>query len=545
MQVNMDKQDLITEPPCSEPNLSEPSISETELDVDTDNTNVWQRLSPIAIVYFGVKFIVGLLGNIVYLAPALILGYKQLVENPWIWGPAIIAGLALITLSAFLSFYFFQYRLSNGHIEIRSGVLAKKYVNLPFGRIQNVKLEQPIYYRPWHFTCLQLDTAGSAKQEAKIVALKSSFAEALKKEILASHKTAPSDEATEAESAQNFETLEVNDSEKVINRRSLTDLVIHGLTNNRIWLFLGGLAPFFDDIGNYVVDFFTSLGIDLEQLFSFADKSWWQISIYALTLTFIIFVPITLFSVAGSIISFYDYKLSKIGDRYIRRSGLFTKHEVTMRFSRLQMIVRQQDWLDVLLKRINLKFEQSNANMQNMQPGAHNNKIIVPSIKEGECRFLIRDVYPDSKLFTLPFKAISKRFLLRNIGFILTPIFVCLASFFVVIEQYKIALLLTPVYAVLSLLVYCRWRRWGYNHDENYIYIRKGQLGVDYYCFPKFKVQQTTYKQSKFLKPHKLCSIKFVLASGGQTIPFIPEQEGFDLLNDVLYQLETTRKPWM
>jgi len=36
-----------------------------------------------------------------------------------------------------------------------------------------------------------------------------------------------------------------------------------------------------------------------------------------------------LFSVTGAIFSFYGYTLSKVEGRYIRRSGLFTKHEVS------------------------------------------------------------------------------------------------------------------------------------------------------------------------------------------------------------------------
>ncbi|MDP5041087.1 MAG: hypothetical protein NWQ26_09510, partial [Paraglaciecola sp.] len=38
--------------------------------------------------------------------------------------------------------------------------------------------------------------------------------------------------------------------EQLINQRSLPDLVLHGITNNRVWILLGGLAPFYDNIVN-------------------------------------------------------------------------------------------------------------------------------------------------------------------------------------------------------------------------------------------------------------------------------------------------------
>jgi putative membrane protein len=509
------------------------------------NTKDWQRISPIAIIYFLAKFVVGFLSNIVVFLPALYLSYDNVIAHPHLWLPIGSGILALIGLSTFLSFYFFQYRLYQDHIEIRSGVISKTYVNLPFAKIQNVKLEQPIYYRPFGFTCLQLDTAGSAKQEAKVVALKIEFAEQLKKEILAQHKIASLAVLDEKNDILNDSTSDEKDTEVILNTRSISDLIIHGLTNNRIWIFLGGLAPFFDDFGRYIVDFFNELGIDLEKFLTFADKPMWQIGLYAVTLTFIILLPFTLFSIAGSIITFYNYTLSKVGDRYIRRSGLLTKYEVIMRLSRLQMVVRQQDWLDVILKRINLKFEQSNSALNQYQASAENSRIIVPSINPTECLALIDDVYPENKMMDVNYHSISKRFLLRNLGYILTPIFVLLSIFFVIDDKANILLAITPVYMFLSLLIYMRWLRWGYAKDDDFVYIRKGYFGVDYYCFPIYKAQQVQFKQSWFQKRHRLSSVRIVLAAGAQDIPFIQQALAYRLLDTTIYQVESSRKSWM
>ncbi|NQZ22862.1 MAG: PH domain-containing protein [Colwellia sp.] len=512
---------------------------------DLQNTQDWQRISPIAILYFLVKFITGILSNIVVLLPMLYLGYDSFMAHPHLFAPVALGLLAVIITSTFLSFYFFQYRLNQDHIEIRSGVISKKYVNLPFAKIQNVKLEQPLYYRPFGFTCLQLDTAGSAKQEAKVVALKIDFAEQLKKEILAQHQSVNSVSTNNHDDTDNNALPHEHVDEVILNTRSIPDLIIHGLTNNRIWIFLGGLAPFFDDFGNYIIEFFQGLGIDLEKVLTISDKPMWQIGLYALTLTFIILLPFTLFSIAGSIITFYNYTLSKVGDRYIRRSGLLTKYEVTMRLARLQMVVRQQDWLDVLLKRINLKFEQSNSGINQFQAGAQNSRIIVPSINSDECLALINDVYPENKMIDIAYQRISKRFLLRNLGFILTPIFLALSILFITIDKANVISAIVPIYSFISLLIYMRWLRWGYAKDDNFIYIRKGYFGVDYYCFPIYKTQQVQFKQSWFQQRHQLCSIRLILAAGAQDIPFILQDDGYQLLDNALYQVESSRQSWM
>jgi len=514
-------------------------------------TNKWQRISPIAMLYFIIKILGGIAGNIIYLTPAILIGYKNILANPHLWFPVGGLIILLILIGTFLSFYFFQYRLSNGHIEIRSGVLFKKHVNLPFTRIQNVKLEQPIYYRFFGYTCMQLDTAGSQKQEANVVALKLDFAEALKREILAANEldstvndTLQGGTSSDKSYAKQSENSTHN-NEVLLNTRSLSDLVIHGLTNNRIWIFLGGLAPFFDKIGTSVVNFFLDFGIDIKQFFVVADKSWWQVGLFALSLTFLFMLLLSLFSVAGAILSYYNFTLTKSDDRYIRRSGLLTKHEVTMRLSRLQMIVRQQDWLDVILKRMNVKFEQINATIQSYQQGANNNKIIVPSVKEHEYQALINDVYPENQQENINYQRINKRFLLRNIGYFITPVYLLVLGILIYHSQINLILGASVVFVLICVLIYCRWKRWGYAIDSNFIYIRKGMLGVDYFCFPIYKIQQTQFMQSYFLRRHKLCSVQFILAAGAQKIPFIPEEIGQYLINNALYKVENSRKSWM
>jgi putative membrane protein len=537
----------------------------TSTNSDNENTagtlqtpNDWQVLSPVAILYFTASIFKHLLGNLIFLIPALALSYKSLFEHPLIWLPAILAAFALLTLFAFVSFKVYRYRLTDNNIEIRSGIFSKKHLNLPFSRVQNVKIEQPIYYRFTGHACLQLDTAGSAKNEAKLVAIKLDFAQQLKTRIQSQVDTDAVDINQDNMSADAVEQSKISDKhvqhETVINRRKLSDLVIHGITSNRIWIFLGGLAPFYDNIFDSISQWLTSLGIDLNELFSLQTHSLLEVGLYALSLTMLIMLVLVSFSVIGAIVSFYGYTLSKLDDKYIRRSGLFTKHEVSMRLSRLQMIVQKQDWLDVLLKRINLKFEQSNTFGKNLSSSAASSKIIVPSIKPNECQTLIDDAYPNNNLNALicnnRFESISRRFILRNIVFVLLPLWLIISistlmSDKLMNEQLMILALVNVLFIGLCGLVVLRWKRWGIATDVNFVYLRKGLIGVDYYCFPAYKLQQTQFKQNIFMKRRQLATVKFILASGSLKVPMITEKLAYDLIDDGLYQVESSQKSWM
>ncbi|MFT5837723.1 MAG: putative membrane protein [Flavobacteriales bacterium] len=514
----------------------------------------WQVLSPVAILYFAVSVFKHLFNNVIYLIPALAVSYKSLFEHPFIWLPGILMTFAMLTLFAFVSFKVYRYRLTDDNIEIRSGIFSKKHLNLPFSRVQNIKIEQPIYYRLTGHACLQLDTAGSAKNEAKLVAIKLDFAQQLKTRI---QSQVPKDTIDSYQNDMSADTSElVNDSpdnqvvhEKVLNQRKLSDLVIHGITSNRIWIFLGGLAPFYDNIFDSISEGLTDLGIDFTQLFSLQTHSLLEVGLYVLSLTMLIMLVLVSFSVIGAIVSFYGYTLSKLDDKYIRRSGLFTKHEVSMGLSRLQMIVQKQDWLDVVLQRINLKFEQSNSFGKNLNSSAASSKIIVPSIKPIECQTLIDDAYPGNTLSALVsndgFAAISKRFILRNIIFVFMPLWLIITSSTLMNDEYMMSALMSVLFLCIIALVFLRWKRWGIARDENFVYLRKGLFGIDYYCFPTYKLQQTQFKQNLLMKKRQLASVKFILASGSLVVPMVHEKLAYELIDEGLYQVESCEKSWM
>jgi len=99
--------------------------------------------------------------------------------------------------------------------------------------------------------------------------------------------------------------------------------------------------------------------------------------------------------------------------------------------------------------------------------------------------------------------------------------------------------------AWLLLLIVLRWWRWGYDLDEQFLYVRKGLIGVDHYCVPVFKVQQVQYRQSWLLERHGLCHLTLVFASGALKIPFVPWADAQVIFNYSLYQAESSGKSWM
>ncbi|MEG3768330.1 PH domain-containing protein [Alteromonas sp. 14N.309.X.WAT.G.H12] len=511
----------------------------------TGNTP-WQRLPLVSILYFIISTTLQFVRQFIVAISVLAYSVSSTdIQGSTFFIPGLVVLVIVIICSGFMSFWFYHYRVHHRHVEIRSGVLKRRNINLPFWRIQNVKIERPFYYRLTQYAVLVLDTAGSAEEEAKIVAITIADAQGLRQQILSAGDNDQDDQDGDAPSEKSENETSPLLTETVINRREVKDLILHGLTNNRVWIILGALAPFYDDIGSAFYGWLDAMGLSLEVLFPSEQVAWWQLSLYVISLMLLALGIMASASVAGAVITYYNYTLSRTSDRYIRRSGLFSLQEVSMRQSRIQKISIKQDWLDYLLKRANLFFEQNKTGRQAEQELHSTSKLLVPSVTYPEAKILAMDGMPANQLYQIPFTRIHRRFISRYLFWFVLPI----SSLILALAYVELGVLaVLPALAmavVLSGIVYVRWRRWGIAIDTQYCYVRKGLVGIDRYCFALHKVQQVVISQSLFMRRRDLANIRFILASGEVSVPFLPYQQALYLANRVLWEVESQRRSWM
>ncbi len=508
---------------------------------DTETQGNWSQVAPIGILYFIQNFIVIVLNNVFYMLPILFLLWDKLKASPWIALLIFTGILGLVIGFAVLSFVFFRYRLFEGSVEVKSGIIFKKHINLPFNRIQNVKIEQPFYYRPFGYASLAFDSGGSLSQEARLIALRLDSAQSLRQQI---SENKAEREITEArhESFTDSSTRHDVINETVINTRSIGDLAMHGVTSNRVYLLLAFVAPFIDDIIEYFSDRFAGWGLNIQS--HIENDPTWQIGLYVIAL-FLFFLGImTVLSIIGAIILFWGFTLSKTQEKFIRRSGLINRHEVAVPISRIQIAIMKQDWLDTLFGRMNLRLDQLNAQANAANPEALANKLMIPSVFAYQCRDILAYVFPEHQLHNTAFLSIKKMFITRFVLWLVLPITLGLTVLFAYHDDPNWWILwLTPV--ALSALIWLRWRRWGFAYTDDYIYIKKGLLGVDRYCIPVHKIQRVSISQSYWMRRSQVASIKFHLASGGYSIPLIDETIAKQLQSVILYQIESQARSWM
>ena len=144
---------------------------------------------------------------------------------------------------AFIRYWFFRYQIGADSILIREGVLKKKQLDIKFKRIQAVNTTQNVIFRPFDLVTVQLDTAGSAKQEGYLPAIKSALAESLKARLR--------DETRADDTPTDEETDSTDASRKILSLTNF-DMVRIGLSSKQALIILALLSPLLDNIGNRI-----------------------------------------------------------------------------------------------------------------------------------------------------------------------------------------------------------------------------------------------------------------------------------------------------
>ena len=502
--------------------------------IDPERRN-WRRLSPWSVLHNIASTLRQLLNNFIVLVP-LAYGLLQL-ESPVMILAAVFGIIALIILFAALRYFYFSYQMSDDRVLVREGVIFRRQLELAFVRIQNVTFEHPFYFRPMGLVTVKIDSAGSSGDEVHLSALSLERAQMIRRDILA-HKADIAD-SDPLESSERVTTNQAADgSGELLLERGMTDLVLHGLTNNRAWIILGGVGAVYGQFAETINDYLTSRGLDLSRIFT--SQSIWELILMVISACVLSVMLVAVLSVSGAIFSYYGFVLRGTDDSLSVRRGLFTKSEIHMQKSRIQNIFQRQDWLDRLLGRVNLIFEQ----ISHTAGGRADAKLLVPTISVKQALELSRRVFAVPDFKTLNFTSVNRRYLFKGVA-----IFSCLYlgswTWAAGIEAWWVCMLILPVWCLHLLLLFVAWKRKGVAIDGGMVIIRQGLIGTDYIVIPAFKLQMVRIRQSWLMKRPDLAHVDLSVASRVGRVPYLSGNVARNLAKYCLYEAESTNRSWM
>lgn len=508
------------------------------MNVVADEDENWQKLSAWSVLHFIASFLKQLGGSLIATIP-VIYGISSL-DDPLLVVAVVSALITLTITYAILQYVYFSYQVTNDSVLVRKGILFKKQINLGFERIQNVSFKHPFYFRPLELVTVKIDSAGSSDDEVYLSALGGRHAQLIHDQITAAKLVLGQSPEENSESVNDFPARSASKTgRRFLIDRSLWDLVIHGLTNNRAWIILGALGAVYGQFKEQLLTFIADLGFDVSGFLS--DQTIPVVVLLLLSAFFLSLLIVGVMSVVGSIFSYYNYKLYDTDDAFTVNRGLLTRHEIHIKKSRIQNVYFRQDWLDRVLGRVNLIFEQLSHKTQ----GQDDVKLLVPTVTLAEAQWLTRKVMPLPDMESLSFTSISKRYCFRNValwGLLYLPAVLLAAGS-------EDAVWIVPAVFVLYFLhaglLYRSWKCKGIAVDADAVVVRQGIFGIDYLVIPAYKLQRAKYIQSPLMKRHGLASLQLTVASRSIEVPFLDSALVRQVIDFTLYQAESSNRSWM
>jgi len=453
-------------------------------------------------------------------------------------GKLIVGGrgfVAITVISSIVRYWFFRYKIADGSILIREGVIKKTQLDIKFDRIQAINTKQNVIFRAFDLVTVNFDTAGSAKQEGHLPAIKTALADSLKERIQRESrgKGAPVEFDPEEDAAASATTL---------LRLNVGDMVRIGLSSNRALVFLVFLGPIIESPTQEVDE-----NIDEGAVAAAVEAG--QVSLangisFGLLVVLGVLVFLMIASIIGAFLRYHNFVLSSGSDVLRFTGGLLTRHEHSVNFAKIQALFATQNPMLRLFGRLRLRAKQASSG----KPG-RGKDFVIPLCEPEQLPAIASEVFGDEFRSvdldpgTSVYQKISPRYIRSRV--ILTGILPAVAFTGLMMVPTGLTALVFLLWIPINVLVvWTIYKKFGYRIATDGMLLRRGFLGYRVVAFVHRKVQRISVTQTIPQKRKGLATLRIYLASGTIKLQYVDFEMAKQLRDYILYKVESSQLAW-
>ena len=442
----------------------------------------------------------------------------------------VIFVFLFVLLRSILQYLNFKFHISGDDFKLSKGILNKEEITVSKSKIQNIYIRQNVLQQIINVVQLDIETAGDAKAEIKITALSRNKAKALKEELLSNVN-----KIHEQEKEDNEEIIQ---EQNIYYRASIKKLLLEGFSQNHIKSFLiiagfiGGLYSTYEDFIQEL-----KLGDKFEALIIQNENSITSLILMLLGSLIIALIISILFSTIKTIILNFDLQVIEHKNTIEIKKGLFNKVSIILSPSRIQNIEIVNNRLKRYFGLNTLRIKQAMVDKKLLK------HFSIIGLNQLQVNYLVK------KLMQKPSKTSKKekpetyyiRFLLLKS---LIPLFLFNIIAFFVFDNlfWLINFFIIPL---LILMVYWKYKKAYYILNDKMLIVGDGSISKITQLIEIHKIQAVATKQTVFQKLRNITTIEVYTASQATEILFVKENRANDIMNFLLYQIESQRKDWM
>jgi putative membrane protein len=498
----------------------------------TDSLYRPQRQSPKAIVLILYRYLRIIVRQI---WPILLIIFINPTSGKGIYVTILVMLIILLSLSySLLAYYRFNYFIEQNELCVRSGVIRKKKINIPFDRIQSVDFKRNLLHQVLHVVSVQVDTAGTKGSELELDAIEFLKAEELRKVILAYKQAKLKADGENQTSVPPWPAFE--EKPELILSLSPNDLMKVGMSENHI------------RTAGIIFAFFIGLADDLNQLLGWdiygqLEHTTTAMSLVGLLATLIaipLFILVSfLITMVRTVLKYYGLKFWREGKRFKMVSGLLTRKEKTIQQSKIQVI----RWMTSPLKRIFGIYQMNIYQAANFEQ--HQDKsLAIPGCYQQQVDETLDVVVPGFRQALFASHRMHVRIVIVMVilfGFIPAVLFGWMAW----LSEGRMQWLLVLVFPLAMVMGYLYQQKRRLKIHPDYILSEGGIFGNTSKLVEIYKIQRVLITSSPMQRSRNLSTLHVYTAGGDITFPYLQQAIAAQARDYILYRVERDRKPWM
>ncbi|MBA2783638.1 MAG: PH domain-containing protein [Actinomycetota bacterium] len=400
----------------------------------------------------------------------------------------ILAVAVLAALWGFLSWRATTYAVTGNSFRLRQGVFQKSERTIPLEHVQSVDTVQGIIQRAFGVVEVRIETAGGGVSEpdASLSALDRDAVQTLRREI----------------EGPQIERSEETTGPTVLRRLSTRELLVAGATSGQI-----GVAFSLIAVGSQFLDDFLSESF-VRRLLETLAPNWLMVVL--------ILVPAAvllawLLAIAGTVLAYTGFTLSREGDFLYIKRGLLERREATIPLARIQAVRISEGVLRQPFGLASLRVESAGYGED-----AGVSTTLFPLLPSDEVGEFLAVAAPEfavvPTLKPLPRRAL-RRYVIRATFVYLIIAFAAAPVSFLVLQS---ALGLLALFLILPAATYgwlC-YRDAGWALEEDRLVVRYRSLGRKTAVAPRRRLQSRGVIRSPFQRRARLATFLAEVASG-------------------------------
>ena len=405
-----------------------------------------------------------------------------------------------------LHFLTLRYRLHEGKLEIQTGLIGRRFRVIDPARIQNVEIVQNVFHKVAGLVELRIETAGEAGAEGLLSALSVKDANLLRERLHGASLGAGAPGVAP--------TGEVAPAGEEILGITLPELVGYGVSAGRVGAVVLAAGVAFEVLGQLSPQTMAQ-GVSAMRPGA------------ALGLGLVALAGGYAFSVAGTLLRHYNFRLYRSPRGLRFESGLLTRRGVERPLGKVQLVRVEEPWMRRLMGYGTVVVETAASGAPGDSPAPEG---LLPMVPTEEHAAIAAVILPslDIDPWAAPLLPPAPRALVRAlVGGALRWAFVA-----AVLAAWLGPLALSVV-GVGALLGWLDWRKQGWRVTPGFVVSRTGFLTRRTWIVPRAKIQSVHLYSDPLLRRNGLARVMVWVAGASVGLPALREADASAIFEDL------------